>query len=79
MATANGGWRPQSAIESATKPPLEDADLAVVVAAWPHMPEAVRVVILAMVKAASDGGRPLTECNCQCGPLESCSNPRTRS
>jgi len=32
-------------------------DLAAVVEAWPHLPEAVKAGIVAMVKAADTGGR----------------------
>jgi hypothetical protein len=33
-----------------------DPDLAIVVAAWPELPEAIRAGIVAMVKAASGAG-----------------------
>jgi len=52
-ATANGGRRPARGTESATSPLPDDPDLAVVVAAWPELPEAVRAGIVAMVKDAS--------------------------
>jgi hypothetical protein len=53
VATANGGSRPPRATESATKPPPDDSDLAVVLAAWPNLPDTVRAGIVAMVKAAT--------------------------
>ena len=41
----------------------DDPDLAALVAAWPELPDAIRVGILAMVKAAktkrTDQGQPL--------------------
>ena len=52
-ATANVGPRPVRATECATSLLSEYPDLAVVVAAWPELPEAVRAGIVAMVKAAS--------------------------
>jgi hypothetical protein len=51
-ATADVGSRPAGATESATDPPLDDADLAIVVAAWPDLPKTVHAGIVAMVKAA---------------------------
>jgi hypothetical protein len=47
-ATVNGGSRPGRATESATGTLFNDPNLAVVVAAWPEFPEAVRAGILAM-------------------------------
>jgi hypothetical protein len=41
------------ATESATSLLPDDRDLAVVVAAWPELPEAVRAGIVALAKAAS--------------------------
>ena len=35
-----------------------ETDLAAVVAAWPHLPEAIKACIVAMVKAASGGISP---------------------
>jgi hypothetical protein len=52
-ATANGGTRPGYATESATNSLNDDPDLAVVVAAWPELPETIRAGIVAMVKAAT--------------------------
>ena len=52
-ATANGGSRPGYATESATRSLNDDPDLAVVVAAWPELPETIRAGIVAMVKAAT--------------------------
>jgi hypothetical protein len=52
-ATTNGGTRPGCATESATRFMAEYPDLAVVSAAWPDLPEAVRAGIVAMVKAAT--------------------------
>jgi hypothetical protein len=49
----SAGSRPVRATESATNPPIDDADLSVVVTAWPELPEAVRAAIVAMVKAAT--------------------------
>ena len=40
--------------ESATGPLFDDPDLAVLVAAWPELPETVRVGIVAIVRAARD-------------------------
>jgi hypothetical protein len=52
-ATANGGTRPGYATESATSSLNDDPDLAVVVAAWSKLPEAVRDRIVAMIKATT--------------------------
>jgi hypothetical protein len=52
-ATTNGNTRPGCATESATSSLNDDPDLAVVVAAWPELPVAVRAGIVAMVKAAT--------------------------
>jgi len=52
-ATANVGPRPVGATESATSPLPDDPELALIVAAWPELPEAFRAGIVAMVKAAS--------------------------
>jgi hypothetical protein len=52
-ATTDGGTRPGRATESATMVNAEYPDLAVVSAAWPELPEAVRAGIVAMVKAAT--------------------------
>jgi hypothetical protein len=54
-ATANVGPHPTSATESATSLIAEYSDLAVVVTAWPELPEAVRAGIVAMVKATAEG------------------------
>jgi hypothetical protein len=50
-ANASGQKRPPNAPENAPCP--EDADLTVINAAWPRLPEAVRQSILMLVKAAS--------------------------
>jgi hypothetical protein len=50
-ATASVGPRPACATESATSLLPEYPDLAVVLAAWPELPEAVCAGIMAMVKA----------------------------
>lgn len=42
----------KSTVSGGSKPAPEDAELAVVNAAWPTLPEAIRAGILAMVKAA---------------------------
>jgi len=47
--------RPTRATKSATSPLRDDPDLAVVVAAWPELTEAVRAGIMAMVKVATEG------------------------
>jgi hypothetical protein len=51
-ATARGGQRPARATESATGQLSGNPELAVVVAAWPELPETVRAGIVAMVRAA---------------------------
>jgi hypothetical protein len=38
-------------------PEVADPDLAAINAAWPALPEALKAGILAMVKAASEGGK----------------------
>jgi hypothetical protein len=53
LTTENGGQRPARATESATRLMAEYPDLAVVLAAWPELSEAVRAGIVAMVNAAS--------------------------
>jgi hypothetical protein len=35
----------------------QDPDLATVAAAWPHLPEAIKADIVAVVKAADEAGR----------------------
>ena len=51
--TVNVGPRPVGATKSATIYWPNDPDLAVVLAAWPELPEAVRAGIVAMVKAGT--------------------------
>jgi hypothetical protein len=55
VTTANGGSRPPRATESATNALSEDAGLAVVVVAWPKLPDTVRAGILATIKATMAG------------------------
>jgi hypothetical protein len=45
--------RPRGATKSATSALANDPDFAVVLAAWPELPHAVRAAIVATVKAAS--------------------------
>ena len=45
--------RPPVATKSATSPLADDPDFAVVLAAWPELPHAVRAAIVATVKAAA--------------------------
>ncbi|MFI5454869.1 MAG: hypothetical protein ACHRXM_05400, partial [Isosphaerales bacterium] len=52
-ATANVCPRPVRATESATSLIPEYPDLAVVLAAWPELPEAFRAGIVAIIKAAA--------------------------
>jgi hypothetical protein len=53
QAASNAMPRPTGATKSATSPVPDDRDLAVVLAAWPELPEAIRAGIAAMVKAAA--------------------------
>ena len=53
-ATASGGSRPPRATESDTGAIIGGPDLASVVAAWPDLPDSVRVAIVAMVSACED-------------------------
>jgi hypothetical protein len=53
ITTVNVVPRPVRATESATRLMAEYPDLAVVSAAWPELPEAVRAGIVAMVKTAT--------------------------
>jgi hypothetical protein len=52
-ATVDVGSRPGRATESATSPMRDDPILAVVVCAWPALPEAVRAGVVVIVKAAA--------------------------
>ena len=52
-ATASDMPRPLAATKSATTLLADDPDLAVVLAAWPDLPLAVRAAVVATVKAAS--------------------------
>ena len=56
-ASANGGLRPARATESATRPQETDPDLAAIIAAWPGVPDAVRALVVKMIKAESTGDR----------------------
>jgi hypothetical protein len=49
-ATANAGSRPRRATESATKLLNNDPALAVVMAAWPELPDSVKAEVVAMIK-----------------------------
>jgi hypothetical protein len=51
----SGPNRTPTATENATHLLPDDPDLAAVVDAWPHLPEAIRAAIVAMVNAASKG------------------------
>jgi hypothetical protein len=52
VTTADGGSRPGRATESATRLMAEYPDLAVVLAAWPELSEAVRAGIVLIASAA---------------------------